>query len=69
MKIKLTKDIRQGIVDVWGFEEGQGWGIGLVPGAIVEVEDPNSEGGFYVKDARGEQVNIMAGEYVLVAES
>ncbi len=69
MKIKLTKDIRQEIMDIWGFDDQQGWGIGLVPGAVVEVEDPNNEGGFYVKDARGEQVNIMAGEYVLVPES
>lgn len=69
MEIRLTKDIRQEIVDMWGFEDGQGWGIGLIPGAVVRVENPNDEGGFYVKDARGEQVNVMAGEYVLVTES
>lgn len=69
MKIRLTKDIRQEIVDVWGFEEEQGWGHGLVLGAVVEVENPNDERGFYVMDARGDRVNVMAGEYTLVVES
>ena len=68
MRIRLTRDIRQDIVDIWGFEGGEGWGLGLLPDAVVEVDGPNEEGGFFVRDTAGNLVNILSGEFVVVGE-